>query len=67
MGALPQALEIIFEVQRKTSNKKNNKKKNKLSNLQNIYFILFYFFLSLWTPPVFKFHNFLISYSFQMI
>jgi hypothetical protein len=32
MGALPQALEIIFEVQTKRSNEKNNKK-NKLFNL----------------------------------
>jgi hypothetical protein len=30
MGMLPQALEIIFEVQRK--------KRNKLSNLQNTFF-----------------------------
>jgi hypothetical protein len=34
MGALPEALEIIFEVQRKRNNEKNNKK-NKLSNLQD--------------------------------
>jgi hypothetical protein len=33
MGVLPQALEIIFEVQMKKNNEKNRKKKNKLSNL----------------------------------
>jgi hypothetical protein len=66
MGALPQALEIIFEVQRKTSDENNNKKKNKLFNLQNMFFF-FFFFPSLWTPPTFKSYNFLISYSFQMI
>jgi hypothetical protein len=59
MGALSQALEIIFEVQ-----SKNNKKKKKLFNLQNM---LFFFFSFLWTPPTFKPHNFLISYSFKMI
>jgi hypothetical protein len=33
MGALPQALEIIFEVQRKRINEKITKKRKKLSNL----------------------------------
>jgi hypothetical protein len=33
MGALPQALEIIFEVQRKRSNEKIPRKKKKLFNL----------------------------------
>jgi hypothetical protein len=44
MGALPQALEIIFEVQGKRSNEKINKKKKKkkLSNLQNMFFFLFF-------------------------
>jgi hypothetical protein len=41
MGALPQALEIIFEVQRKRSNEKTNKKKIKHSNLQNVFFFPF--------------------------
>jgi hypothetical protein len=45
MGALLQALQIIFEVQSKRSNEKINNKKNKLFNLQNA--ILFYFSLSL--------------------
>jgi hypothetical protein len=35
MGALPQPLEIILEVQRKMSNEKNNKKKKKFFTLQN--------------------------------
>ncbi len=38
MGVLPQALGIIFEVQRKKSNEKIRKKKKKLSNLQNVFF-----------------------------
>jgi hypothetical protein len=37
MGVLPQALEIIFEVKRKSDNEKI-KKKNKFSNLQNAFF-----------------------------
>jgi hypothetical protein len=41
MGVLPQALEIIFEVQMKMSNEKTNKKKNKHSNLQNAFFFSF--------------------------
>jgi len=44
MGVLPQALEIIFEVQRRRSNEKNKKRKNNLSNSQNTFF-----FPSLWT------------------
>jgi hypothetical protein len=62
MGALPQALEIIFEVQRKRINEKITKRKNKLSNLENMFF--FFLFSSLWTLLTFKLHNFLISYSF---
>jgi len=52
MDALPQALETIFEAQRK---RRNEKKKKKLSTVQNA------FFSSLWTPLTFKPHNFLIS------
>jgi hypothetical protein len=33
MRALPQALEIIFEIERKRSNEEITKKKKKLSNL----------------------------------
>jgi hypothetical protein len=61
MGALPQALEIILKVQRKTSHEKN-----KLSNLQYMFFF-FIFSLLFGPPPIFKSYNFLISYSFQMI
>jgi hypothetical protein len=42
MGALSQALDIIFEVQRKRSNQKITLKKKKKFNLQNA---LFFFFL----------------------
>jgi hypothetical protein len=41
MGLLPQALEIIFEVQRKGI---KYKKINKLSNLQNTFFSFFFIF-----------------------
>jgi hypothetical protein len=44
MGALPQALEIIFEVQRKKNNDKSNKKKNKHFNLQNVFFFCSFLF-----------------------
>jgi len=61
MGVLPQALEIIFEVQKKRSNEKITRRKMSLPT----YKMHFYFyFSSLWTPPTFKPHNFLISYSF---
>jgi hypothetical protein len=62
MGALPEALEIIFEVQRKRNNEKNNTK-NKLSNLQDG-FSFFLFAPFFWTSLTLKPHNFLISYSF---
>jgi hypothetical protein len=38
MGALPQAQEIVFKVQKKMSNEKIAKKKNKLSNSQRCFF-----------------------------
>jgi len=59
MQVLPQALEIIFEAQRKRSNEKITRKKKKLFNLQNSFFFL----PSLWTSPTFKLHNYFISYS----
>jgi hypothetical protein len=62
MGALPEALEIIFEVQRKRNNEKNNKK-NKLFKLQDG-FSFFLFPPFFWTPLTLKPHNFFISYSF---
>jgi hypothetical protein len=63
MGVLPQALEIAFEMQRKKSNEKITKKKKKSFPTYKTCFL----FSSLWTPLIFKLHNFLISYSFQMI
>jgi ABC-type uncharacterized transport system substrate-binding protein len=60
MGALSQALEIIFEVQLKRSNQKITRKKISFSTYKTHYF----FFSFLWTPPTFKPHNFHISYSF---
>jgi hypothetical protein len=59
MGALPQALEIIFEVQIKRINKKLARKKKKNFNSQNAFI-----FSSFWTPLNFIASNFLISYSF---
>jgi hypothetical protein len=60
MKVLPQALKIIFEMQRKRSNEKLTKRKISFSLTKHNFFI----FSSLWTPPIFKPHNFLISYSF---
>jgi hypothetical protein len=63
MRALPQATEIIFEVQRKRSNERIKTTKNKLFSLQNTIF-----FPYLWTPPTFKPHNFLIHFKqFKML
>jgi len=59
MRVLPQALEIIFEVQRKMINEKITRKKKWLFNLQNSFV-----FSSIWTPPTFKPDTFLISDSF---
>ncbi len=64
MGALSQALDIIFEVQRKRSNEKITKKEEKSFQLTKRTVFLF---SSLWTPPTFKPHNFLIYYSFKTI
>jgi hypothetical protein len=58
MGALPQALEIIFKVQTKKSNEKITRRKNKVLNVENV------LFSPLWTPNIFKPHNFYISFSF---
>jgi hypothetical protein len=43
MGGLPQAWEIIFQMQRKMSNEKIGRK-NKLSNSQNTFVFFFFFF-----------------------
>jgi hypothetical protein len=61
MGALPQALEFIFEVQMKRINEKNNKKKNRVFNLQNMFFSFFLLFGPLLLSNLI---TFLFSYSF---
>jgi len=67
MGALPQALGIIFEVQKKRSNeKKITRKKLRFSTYKMCFFFLF-FPPSLSTSSIFKSHNFLIFYSFKAI
>jgi len=58
-----QALEIIFEVQRKRRDKKITTRKNKLSNLQNT--IFFPSSSYVWSTLTFKPYNFLIHYSFK--
>jgi len=55
MKALPQALEFIFEVQRKKSNGKISRRKNKLFNLQNT---LKKFFFPLWDTNCSYFQSF---------
>jgi hypothetical protein len=61
MGALPQALEIIFEVQMKRSNEKIARKKKAFQLTKCIFFP---FFSSLCTPSTLKDSNFLFSHSF---
>jgi hypothetical protein len=56
MGVLPQALKIIFEMQRKRSNEKIPRKKISFST----YKMCFLIFSSIWILPAFKPHNFLI-------
>jgi glycopeptide antibiotics resistance protein len=63
MGVAPQVLEIIFEVQRKMNNEKITRREISFLIYKILLFFLF-FFPSFWTPPTFKPHNFLISYSF---
>jgi hypothetical protein len=62
MGVLPQALEIIFEMQRKRSNEKIIRKK-KVFSTYKMYYLFIYFLFSL-DPLTFKPHNFIIFYSF---
>jgi hypothetical protein len=57
---LPQALEIIFEVQRKRINDKIIRRKISFSIYKT-----HSFFLSFWTPPNFKPCNFLIFIHFK--
>jgi len=61
MEALPRALEIIFEVQRKKNNEKITRRKISFRTYKTG------FFFWLWTSLIFKLHNFLISYSFKII
>jgi hypothetical protein len=60
MGALPQVLETIFEMQRKMNNEKITKREINFPTYKTRFFFLFF----VWAPPTFKPHNFLISYSF---
>jgi hypothetical protein len=60
MGMLPQALEIIFEVQMERSNEKITRRKINFPT-HKTFFFFFFFFLD---PSNFKASNFLISYSF---
>ncbi len=55
---LPPGLEIIFEVQKKRSNEIITRKKISFP----AYKMSFFFSSSLWTPPIFKPHNFLVFY-----
>jgi hypothetical protein len=59
MGLLPQVLEIIFEVQRKMSGEKITRREINFPTYKTFFF--------LWTSPIFKPNNFLISYSFKTI
>jgi hypothetical protein len=43
MGALPQVLETIIEVQKKMGNEKITRRENNLSNLKNKFFFFFFF------------------------
>ncbi len=60
MVVLPQDLKIIFEVQRKMNNQKITIKERSFPTYKTRFF-------PPWTPPTFKPHNFLISYSYSMI
>jgi hypothetical protein len=60
MGALPQALEIIFEMQRKRSNEKIARRKKSFPTHKTRFFLP-----SVWTPPTFKAFNFFICCSFK--
>jgi hypothetical protein len=57
MGMLLQVLEIIFEMQRKMNNEKITRKEINFPTYKAR-------FISLWTFPTFKPHNFFIYYSF---
>jgi hypothetical protein len=61
MGALPQALEIIFEVQRKKSNEKITRRKISFPTYEMQFFIYLLFFGPLLLSNLIIF---LLSYSF---
>jgi hypothetical protein len=61
MGALPQALEIIFEVQMKRSNEKIARKKKAFQLTKCIFSPFFLLFVP---PSTLKDSNFLFSLSF---
>jgi hypothetical protein len=63
MGTLLRVLEIIFKVQRKMSNEKITRREINFPIYKTRFLSIFF----LWTPPTFKPHNFLISYSFKTI
>jgi hypothetical protein len=75
MGALPQDLEIVFEVRRKTSNEKieivfevRRKTSNeKITRKKEAFQLTKHIFILFWTLPTFKSHNSFISYLFQKI
>jgi hypothetical protein len=58
MGALPQALEILFEVQIKRSNEKITRRKISFPT----YKLGVFFFPPLWAFPIFKLHNFFLFF-----
>jgi hypothetical protein len=58
MRVLSQALQIIFEVQKKKSNEKLTRKKKAFQLAECPFFSL-----SLWTPLTFKSHNFFIHFK----
>jgi hypothetical protein len=60
MRALSQALEIIFEVQKKRSNGKTARRKISFST----YKMHFKKFSSIWIPLIFKASNVLVYFSF---
>jgi hypothetical protein len=63
MGALPQALEIIFEVKKKRSNEKIARREISFPT----YKMRFFFLSSLWISLLSKLITFLFSCSFKMI
>jgi hypothetical protein len=60
---LHQALQIIFEVQKKRSNGKLTRRKINFPTYKTHFFG---FFFSFWTPLIFKPYNFLIFIHFKL-